>query len=164
MIGQVKKTLYDVMAGLTGGETVIWKHPNAPRPSLPYWTIKVMSVTRLGMPTAAGSVTTDDAGETVMRHSFVREGTLEIERLGADSVDRVGALSDRLFTSGVVAQLKAARIAVWDVQPVQDITALLDANLYEFRASVDAMIRFGVGIDEPLDWIETVVATEQDGD
>lgn len=116
--------------------TVIWQDENAPRPTLPYVAIKVMSwrfknYDHYGDPDANGIQTVD--GD--------REFTFNIQYLGTSPVDNLQTVVDKLRLQTTIDRFMAAKYVVFNTEQVVDVSALLDKNQFEPRATLDLFLR-----------------------
>lgn len=159
ILDDVKVGAYKAISKIVAPEVVIYISPNAPRPVLPYWTIKINSTKDVGM--RAGQVAQMVDGNYFVNKST--EATLTVERYGINSVDVVHEFASAILMPGNREAFKSQNITTFDIHPVQDLTELLDGSQFEERGSVDLMIRFGTQITEPGNWIEKVVAKEEKG-
>jgi hypothetical protein len=145
--------LYQLISAMTGVEPVIWQHQNAPRPNLPYWTMRLSSMRKLGWDAYSQGV--DLNGDQIV--SGVREATLQIQRFGDGSDIAVSNLRDSLSKITVQEGWQVAKISVFNTGDVLDVVYKLDNEHYEPRANVDLFIRFGTELLDNVGIIETVV-------
>lgn len=142
-------------------ETIIWADSNAPRPALPYVTMKVMSMSKINRDHYADSVATD--GNQSIKGD--REFTLSIQRFGPASVESLGALSDSMRKTTTIDRFIAAKLPVVETLDVVDVAALLDKTQIEPRAAMDVRIRMKSSLLDQVGYIDTVVInTDYDGD
>lgn len=148
----LKTIIYDLVKARVGSETLIWADQNAPRPPLPYWTVRVQVQRAVGDDYHSQGV--DDQGdETILG---VREATIQIQRYGTDSDEKCADLRDTLSKTTVMEQWQLQKLALYDIGDVQNVPYKLDNSQLEPRASVDLFIRFGTKLLDRVGWIDTV--------
>jgi hypothetical protein len=153
-------TLYALVKDLIGAETLIFADPNAPRPVLPYWTLNVQTNKSLGSATLGQGVTND--GDLEIKG--VREATVRIQRLGADSSSLVTDLRDNAFRVTVLEKWQLQNVSLYNVGDVQNVPFKLDNSQLEPRAVVDLFIRYGTSLLDRVGVIETVeIAASYEG-
>ncbi len=151
----LKTSIYGIVKAIVGAEVVIWGNQNAPRPPLPYWSMILQSNRKAGDDWYSQGVT--DAGMQTVYGT--RNATLALQRYGPDSEVKVMDFRDDLSRQTVIDALLVAKIAVYDIGPVNDTTVRVDNGTLEPRASVDLMLRFGTLITDNVGIIETVIST-----
>ena len=75
----LKPNLYALVKALIGAETLVFADQNAPRPALPYWTIRVQVQRAVGRDYYSQGVTNDGDQQI----DGVREATVQVQRIGA---------------------------------------------------------------------------------
>jgi len=145
-----------IVRGLVGGvvapEVAISSDQNSPRPPLPYWTVKVLSIRSVGSDAYSQGVT--NAGlQTV---SGVREATVEVQRFGAGSHEACFEFANMLSARSVLDTWSAQDVVVYDVGDVANVPYKLDGSSLEPRGAVDVSIRFGTELLDNVGAIETV--------
>lgn len=148
----VKSTLHTLIQSLIGSETLVFADQNAPRPHLPYWTVKLASQRAVGRSTYSQG--TDANGDQLV--SGVREVTVQLQRFGADSEVACADLRDNLNRTTVNEAWRVEKLAVYAVGDVLSIPFKMDNSQFEPRASVDIFVRFGAEILDRVGWIEGV--------
>jgi hypothetical protein len=149
-IATLKTRLWTVLQPILGG-TVIWADQNAPRPALPYATLRLSTAPRVGTPYYQDP---DNNGlQTVLS---VREGTLQVQRFGPDSVAALEEFSGKLYFQTNLDKLSTHEITVFDVSTVTDVALLLNDLATEPRASVELSIRWVSDQVDDVGLIETV--------
>lgn len=149
--------LQELIAARVDGETVIFADQNAPRPSLPYWTIRVGVARRLGREHFSQGVDVN-LDQTV---SGVREVTVQVQRHGYESEQKAMDLRDSLFLTTVNEAWQLKKLSLYNAGDVQNIPFRLDNSQLEPRASLDLFVRFGAVLKDNVGAIETVeIATE----
>lgn len=151
----IKDTLYTLVKGLVGAETLIFADQNAPRPPLPYWTLRLSAQRKVGVDYYSQGVT-DDGDQQI---DGVREATVQVQRIGADSDFKVAELRDNLSKTTVLEQWQLKGLALYNTGDVQNIPFPLDKSQLEPRASVDLFVRFGSKILDRVGAIEVVGIT-----
>lgn len=146
----LKEALYTIIQPIMA-ETVIWPDQNAPRPALPYSTLRLSSITRQGTPHYSD---VDNNGiQTVIA---IREAVLQVQRFGDASVEALETLSEKLDLVTNLDKLYLQKIAVFDKSPVTDVAQLLGGLATEPRASIDLSIRWKSSLTDNVGLIETV--------
>lgn len=151
----LKSTLYTLLKASIGAETVIFADQNSPRPALPYWTMKVQLRRKIGHDAYSQGVT--NAGEQTV--FGVREGTVQIQRIGTDSGVKMSDLRDILAKTSVMEQWRVSKISLYDMGDVQNVPYPLDDTQLEPRASMDIFVRFGTSLLDTVGAIETLDIT-----
>lgn len=135
----LKPDLYALLKAVIGSETLVWADQNAPRPAFPYWTIRVNVGRALGHDWKSSDVT-EDGDQTI---KGVREATVNIQRIGAESDFYVSQFRDNLSKTTVNEQFILKDIALYDHADIQTLPFQIDATRYEPRATIDLFVRFG---------------------
>lgn len=148
----VKATLYTLVKALIGAETLVFADQNAPRPPLPYWTIRLAAQRAVGEDAYSQGV--DVNGDQLV--SGVREITVQVQRFGPDSDVACADLRDNLSRTTVSETWQVQKIALYDVGDVLNVPYKLDNSQLEPRASVDLFVRFGTELLDRVSWIDTV--------
>ena len=148
----VKATLYTLVKALIGAETLVFADQNAPRPPLPYWTLRLAAQRAVGEDAYSQGV--DANGDQLV--SGVREITVQVQRFGPDSDVACTDLRDNLSRTTVSEAWKIEKIALYDVGDVLNVPYKLDNSQLEPRASVDLFVRFGTELLDRVGWIDTV--------
>lgn len=148
----VKATLYTLVKALIGAETLVFADQNAPRPPLPYWTIRLAAQRAVGEDAYSQGV--DANGDQTV--SGVREITVQVQRFGPDSDVACADLRDNLSRTTVSEVWQVEKIALYDVGDVLNVPYKLDNSQLEPRASVDLFVRFGTELLDRVGWIDTV--------
>lgn len=147
-----KATLYTLLKALVGAETLVFADQNAPRPPLPYWTLRLSAQRQVGEDSYSQGV--DDNGDQLV--SGVREITLQVQRFGADSDVSCADLRDNLSRTTVLEEWQRQKIALYNVGDVLNVPYKLDNSQLEPRASVDLFVRFGTELLDRVGVIDTV--------
>lgn len=147
--------IYALVKALVGADTVIWADQNAPRPALPYWTLRLSSRRSIGWDDYGQGVDTLGT-ETI---GGVREETLEVQCLGADAFDKVCAVRDALAKRTVQAAWYATGLAIFDRGNVLNVPYKMDNEQLEPRGVMDLILRYAVITTDVVGAIETVNTT-----
>lgn len=153
----LKGKLYTLIKASIGTETLVFSDQNAPRPSLPYWTMRVQSFRRLGSENYSQGVT-NDGDQTI---TGTREATIAIQRYGDNSDIACQGLVDTLQKTTVQEAWQQQDISCYETGDVLNISTTLDKSVIEPRAAVDLFVRFGASIIDNVGAIDTVVNTGQ---
>lgn len=120
------------------GMPVILYEPNAPRPTVPYVTLYLNSVTAVNQDWTAPD--SDINGVVDMKGD--RNFTLQVQAYGGDPLTLVENIRTSLQKQTVLDTLRANGIAFYQSLTIADITELVDSQ-FERRAQLD--ILFGIG-------------------
>ena len=148
----VKATIGALLKAVIGSETLIFADQNAPRPALPYWSMRIASRRAIGEDAYSQGV--DANGD--QKVSGVREVTVQVQRFGADSDVVCADLRDKLSRTTVIEAWQAEKFALLNVGDVLNIPYKLDNSQFEPRASLDLFVRFGTELLDRVGWIDTV--------
>lgn len=151
----IKSKLYTLIKAQIGNEVLIFADQNSPRPALPYWTMRLQSIRRLGSEYFSQGV--DNAGNQDIFGT--REATLAIQRYGSDSDTKCQELVDNLSKTTSREAWGSQKINCYETGDVTNISQLLDKSIIEPRAAVDLFIRFGGEIVDNVGMIETVTSS-----
>lgn len=152
----IESALYTLFKSVIGSETLIFEDQDAPQPALPYWTLKVIAQSGVGIDAIGGEIV--DANGNV-KVKGIREATARISRYGTESLSNVGEFKSKLAKQTVKDAFNIANIALFDIGNVQDTTFLQDGVKYEERATIDTFVRYGTELLDLVGIIETVDAT-----
>lgn len=148
----LRPALRTLIKTLVGAEELIFADQNSPRPPVPYWTMRLSVQRKLGTDERSSGVTSLGI-QTV---KGVREGTLQLQRYGADSDLKCADVRDSLSKQTVRDAWKVAKISAYDVGDVLNVPYKLDNSQLEPRSSVDIFIRFGTSLTDDVGVIGTV--------
>lgn len=148
----IKDTLYTLVKALVGAETLIFADQNAPRPPLPYWTLRLSAHRKIGEDAYGQGV--DVNGDQLV--SGVREITVQVQRVGENSDTLCADLRDNLSRTTILEEWQRQKIALYDLGDVLNVPYKLDNSQLEPRASVDLFVRFGTELLDRVGVIETV--------
>jgi len=148
----VKSTLHTLIQAVIGAETLVFADQNAPRPPLPYWTLRLSAQRQVGEDAYGQGV--DVNGDQLV--SGVREITVQVQRFGTDSDVACADLRDNLSRTTILEQWQIQKIALYDIGDVLNVPYKLDNSQLEPRASVDLFVRFGTELLDRVGVIETV--------
>jgi hypothetical protein len=143
------RALFFPLFGLPEGK-VIWQDENAPRPALPYVAMKVMSQRFVKQDHYSNP---DSSGVQIV--SGDRELTLNIQYFGADSVQNLESVVDKLRLNSVLDRFMVAKYVAFNTAQVTDVAALLDKAQIEPRASMDVFIRTKKYQNDQVGFIDT---------
>ncbi len=151
----LKSKLYTLLKAVIGSETLIFSDQNSPRPSLPYWTMRIQSLRSLG-----DQYFSQGVSPTGDQHIFgTREATIAIQRYGDDSDLKCQELVDTIGKTTVSEAWSVQNISCYETGDVINIIQLLDKSVIEPRAAVDLFIRFGGDVTDNVGMIETIETT-----
>ena len=75
---------------------------------------------------------------------------------GIDACAELNKLVNAFDRQPIIDICKQANICVYDNERINNITALLDGQTWETRATVDLMIRFNSNVNDDVGYIDTV--------
>lgn len=148
----LEQDIIDLFTPIIGG-TVIYEDQNAPRPQLPYTTLKINSMRRVG-----GDHYSDvtDAGIQTVKGD--REFTLNIQRY--DKAFTVCSflqnVIDKLNLYTNQDKFSAKKIIYVDANTVMDLSYITGEVQTEKRASVDLTMRYKSTLTDNVGVIDTV--------
>jgi len=132
----IKKGFYDWAVAVTG-KAVIWENQNAPKPDLPYITLFMTSIQRVGDDYQATSAN----GSGVIEITGNRDFTLQVQALGEGAIVALESLSSSLQMPTVLETLRNSCIVfVQNITPIQDISGLWDSQFIP-RGMIDFQFR-----------------------
>ena len=135
-VATLKTAIYTLLQPILGG-TLVWADQNAPRPPLPFATLRLSVIQRIGTPHYSNP---DNAGlQDVLA---VRESVLQVQRFGPDSVGALETFADKLALQTNLDKFSLQKISLFDVSSVTDVAQLLNGLATEPRASVDLSLRW----------------------
>ncbi len=144
--------LWTLLQDVIGAEKLIIANQNAPRPTLPYWTVRASSQRYIGNPTYGQGV--DINGDQKIQG--VVEATLQIQRIGDNSDSVCADFRDHLKKTTELDKWRAQQIILFDMGDILDIPFLIDNDYLEPRAAIDLFIRFGRELLDRVGIIDTV--------
>lgn len=153
----VTSAIYTRIKELIGADTLVYADQNAPRPALPYWTMRLQTQRKLGRDQLGQGV---DANGN-QKVSGVREGTVQIQCIGAGAASKCADLRDNLSKTTVIEKWSLAKIPVFNIGDVLNVPYQLDGAQLEPRASLDIFIRFGTSLLDNVGAIDTVDVNAQ---
>lgn len=148
----LETTLQTLIKDLIGVELLIFSDQNAPRPAIPYWTMRVGSSRQIGRDFHSSGVDVDYQ-ETV---NGVRESTVQLQRIGPDSFTKCTDVQDLLSKTSVMEKWRLAKIALYDTGDVINAPYKLDNSQLEPRSSLDLFVRFGTSLLDVVGAIDMV--------
>lgn len=119
------------------GMPVIFYEPNAPRPTVPYVTLYLNTITAVNQDWSAPDA--DNAGSIDMKGD--RQFTLQVQAYGNDPLTVLENIRTSLQKQTVLDTLRANGIVFYQSLTINDITELVDSQ-FERRAQLD--ILFGI--------------------
>lgn len=165
----VEDALHAEVVRLSGyaGDRVIWDNQGAPRPELPFITLRLDGFDDPGW---AGELTVTDAtdpepgADILLGRRVHLEGTLTITafadpRTGAGSARAVlTRIRAGLNLDSTTENLDTSGVSIFGLGVVQDATVLVETE-YESRAIMNARLRVSDGAEDLTTWIESVETT-----
>jgi len=151
-LANLRAIVQALVVRLAGAEPVIFADQNAPRPALPYWTVRVSVGRRVGRETHSQGVTDD--GDMTLKGT--REATIQLQRYGTDSVEVMQQFREDLFKVTEHEAWQTAGLSLYDTTDVLNIAFTLDGAQREPRAALDLLTRFGTVLIDRVGVIETV--------
>lgn len=153
----ISASLYTLVKSIVGAEELVFADQNAPRPALPYWTIRVSTQRKVGADSYGQGVDAD--GDQLV--SGVREATVQIQRIGANSDVVCADFRDILSKTTILEDWQMQKIALYRIGDVLNVPYKLDDSQLEPRASIDLFVRFGTELLDRVGYIDTVEITAE---
>ena len=154
MLTSQKKVFHDLVADILGlaKTSVIYAQQNAPKPNKTYCTLRYYSYNQ--------EVPSEQRHNTGVQttHSY-NTCICEVQMFattGIDACAELNKLVNALDRRPIIDICKQANICVYDNERINNITALLDGQVWETRATVDLMIRFNSNVNDDVGYIDTV--------
>lgn len=152
----VKTNIYTwVKANIPSGMPVTMLYENAPRPTAPYLTLNIASITQIGWDWTPNP--TNTAGSISLTGD--REFTVQLQAYGGDPFSVMENLRTSLQKEVVLDTLRLNGIVFADWFPINDITELVETR-FEKRTSMDVLFRIAQTDTETLGTIATVQLQE----
>lgn len=133
---------------------VIMANENAPRPSLPYFTINLTSMTKIGQ---SNILETDDAG--IQRIKYDEDVNVSIQCYGKQSKDLLQRLKDSLQKTSIIKYFDDNCVAVRDDSPISNTAILVDSTI-EKRFLFELMVGFAREIEDNVGFVNSVTYDE----
>ena len=153
---QVRTYLYNwAIANIPSGMPVIWLYPNAPRPTIDYFSLYISTVTQVGWDYNQDPLSDAGSGEFVGDREF----TLQCQAYGGDPLTVLETLRTSLQKQTVLDSLRANGIVFFNWNPISDVTELVDSR-YEQRGTFDVFFRMANVYSDNLGVIDTVEIEE----
>lgn len=134
--------------------TCIWDYQNAPKPSIPYISLRLSPERDIGFETRRRN-----DGTGILDVISQKETTLSVNVFGTGALEICNMLWQKLQRPTIVDRCFTAKIAFIRSEQPQDLTALLDGRSWEQRANVDLIVTYGRAIIDEPGYITTVEAT-----
>lgn len=149
-VPQLKTKLWNLLQPILA-EPVIWADQSAPRPALPYATLRLSTIPRVGTPYYADP---DENG--IQTVCAMRESVLQVQRFGVDSVGALETFTDKVFLQSNLDKFSVQKIALFNASQVTDVALLLNDLATEPRASVELSLRWASDMTDNVGLIESV--------
>lgn len=134
-----------------GYDKLIWANGNGERPGLPYLTMMINSIVQVGQ---------DDITEPNINGEVTfwnnREFMLQVQGFGEESIIEIERLYNNLKLEEIHVLAMSKDLYIIDIEPIQDITALLDNQYFEQRYSMDIRFRTASTQTESYEWSDKV--------
>ena len=157
MLTSQKKVFHDLVADILGlaKTSVIYAQQNAPKPNKTYCTLRYYSYNQ--------EVPSEQRHNTGVQttHSY-NTCVCEVQMIattGTDACAELNKLVNAFDRQPIIDICKQANICVYDNERINNITALLDGQIWETRATVDLMIRFNGAVSDNVSYVDTVTMT-----
>ena len=154
-----RKIVHDLIAEGLGlpKSKVIWYFPDAPRPQKPYATLDCFAEVGESQEDIVKTPTTG-----VYNFVVPVTSTLRVQlygNKGDDVCEMLNVLARRMETETFADKCFANKVAFYDAESVQDLTAVLQESV-DVRASIDFLLRTNSEILDDLSVIEQVEVDE----
>lgn len=153
----VKTSLYDWAVSVvpTGMPVIFWE-PNAPRPTVPYITLFLSSITAVNQDYSAPGA--DNLGNIAM--SGDRQFTLEVQGYGNDPLTVLENIRSSLQKQTVLDTLRVSGIVFYQSLTINDISDLVDSQ-YERRAQLDILMGIAQVYSDNPGYFSTIEVDEE---
>ena len=147
-----RKALVDWVRSVTGFDAnhVLWADQDAPRPTLPYALLKILTFVKVGMD--ENRLRDDDVEVDIVGQ---REMTISLNTLGVSAFENMAALQNSLCLDAVRELFNAANLAYASDTGPTDISQLLE-TVIEPRAQMDIVFHHAQVTTEDQGRIEEV--------
>lgn len=135
---------------------VIWLYPNAPRPTVAYVTLNIISFSQVGWDYMPSPI--DNPGNVTMKGD--REFILELQAYGGYPIEVLENLRCSLQTETVRSFLRNLGLSFFGQEQINDITDLVDST-FEKRAVVDLYFRIGQSYTDQVGTIGILELSEE---
>lgn len=148
----VKKIIYDLVAGFFAGATVIWAEQTNTKPPLPYVTLKTNGLKRSTFPIDSDSGRFYNAGTTLEINLYTQGKPIVVgENTTGNFINTaVSDLADffsYLDSDDMVDIVSEAGLGIMLMPPVRDLTELKNEVKYRYRAMAEAEVSFALSGD-----------------
>lgn len=133
-------------------DKLIFADQNSPRPSLPYWTLRLQVQRKVGEDERTSDVTVDG----IQTITGVREATIQLQCIGEGADLKCADVKDLLSKRSVLDTWALQQISIYDIGDVLNVPYKLDNTQLEPRASVDLFIRFAMSLTDDVGVIDSV--------
>lgn len=155
-----KKFLHDSVAEILNlpKNKVIWAYQNnMPRQKMPYVLLRLWGMDA----EAQGEIRPPEPDSTVRNIVVPQTVILEVQyfagtKCETDPSHELQRLIRSLETPIWADAFFNERVVVYNAEPVQDLTELIDGQTYEYRAAVDLRVRYNSEEENDLGQIQTV--------
>ena len=141
------------------GILCIWERQNKPRPSSAHLGLQLSPERDNGT-----EVRRRNDGTGVLDIIGRKETTLSVNGYGSGIIEKLNMLWLSLQRPTIVDRCFVAGVAFTQVEPVQDLTALLDDVRWEERANLDLIVTYSRAVTDEPGIITTVKATGELGE
>lgn len=147
----LRSAVWQLISPIVAPLTLIWADQNAPRPALPYLTLRLMAATPAEND-ARGEVTAD--GEQDLDNPT--SATLEVQAYGTGAENAIASLTKRLRFDQHVDRAVQLGIAIGRRIGVTNLSQLVSDSQFEERAMLEVALLFSGHDVDPVGLIETV--------
>ena len=157
MLTSQKKVFHDLITDILGlaKTSVIYAQQNAPKPNKTYCTLRYYSYNQ--------EVPSEQRHNTGVQTTYSYNTCIcEVQMFattGIDACAELNKLVNAFDRQPIIDICKQANICVYDNERINNITALLDGQIWETRATVDLMIRFNGAVSDNVSYVDTVTMT-----
>lgn len=130
----------------------IWDNENAPRPNIPYISLRILSISKIGQ---SYYDSPDHNGDRIIKYD--EDFTLSIRSYGQGTDDNLQLLKDSLQKESVIQYLQRNGLSIRNENNITDISILIDETreerfLYEVFFGIAHCIEENIGVIEDFEY------------
>lgn len=147
---QLENAIVAWIASAYPGSRQVIAWPGAPRPALPYFSVKLLAIESVGHDDKMAI--DDDGDQTIYGDRYL---TASFQAYGSGALDLIRTINNSLSKDSIVSALLAAGLAPRGPEKIDDLTQQLETDAEE-RAHVDLVFGFVDTITDAPGLIEIV--------
>ena len=147
----IASDIYTLLQPIIGG-SVIFADQNAPRPALPYTTLKLSGFRRINKDHYS-----DPNNSGIQTVKGDREFTVNIQHYGTqDAESLLNDVAGKLQLTTNIDKFMAKKISCFNTGVVNDLSTVINNTTIESRASLDIFCRIKSSMTDNVGYIDTV--------